>query len=99
MRRALAAVGVATAAAIGCAPALGFAGTPPPTTTGNQGIALVKPVRDVDPLKNAGLGLRRDRLLTSVVPGPVVNTEQLTVAVGPSGAPEVVTDLQQLVIT
>src|SRR5438309_1498529 len=102
MRRALAAVGVATAAAIGCAPMLGLAAAGAATNgraSGGEGIALVKPVRNVDPLRNVGLGLRKDRLLTSVVPGPVVNTEQLTVAVGPSGAPAVVTDLQQLVIT
>ena len=97
MRRALAAVGVATALVLGVAfelaPALGAAPTRP-------GIPLLQPVRDVDPLQGAiSFGLRKDRLLKSVVPGPVTNTEQLTVAVGPSGAPAAVTDLQQLVIT
>src|SRR3954463_10727224 len=96
MRRALAAVGVLVALGLGAAlqiaPAI--AAKPPP------GIPLLQPVRDVDPLQGAlGLGLRKDRLLKSVVPGPVVNSEQLTVAVGPTGAPVVVTDLQQLVIT
>src|SRR3954447_23860691 len=102
MRRALAAVGVLAAlclvglclgAAVATAPAV--AAQPRPT-----GIPLLQPVRDVDPLQGAlHLGLRKDRLLKSVVPGPVTNTEQLTVGVGPTGAPAVVSDLQQLVIT
>src|SRR3954452_17143927 len=102
MRRALAAVGVLAAlclaglglgAALTIAPAV--AAKPTPT-----GIPLLKPVRDVDPLQGAShLGLRKDRLLKSVVPGPVANTEQLTVGVGPTGAPAIVTDLQQLVIS
>jgi len=96
MRRALAATGVAAAAILGCAPELAAAARAPD----RPGIALTAPVRDVDPLAGAiGFGLRKDRLLKSVVPGPVVNTEQITVAVGPTGAPAVVTDLQQLVIT
>jgi hypothetical protein len=102
MRRALAAVGVAAAGALGSMPLVAVAAGPAvgPAVGGAQGIALVTPVRDVDPLQGAArLGLRKDRLLTSVVPGPVVNTEALTVAVGPTGSPAVVTDLQQLVIT
>src|SRR5947209_7116243 len=96
MRRALAAVGVLIALVVGAAlqvaPAL--ANKPAPA-----GIPLLQPVGHVDPLQGAlGLGLRKDRLLKSVVPGPVTNTEQLTVGVGPTGAPVVVTDLQQLVI-
>jgi hypothetical protein len=101
MRRALAAAGVIAAAALGSAPVWALA-TPDVASaaSGRPGIALLRPVRDVDPLQNAGkLGFRPDRLLKSVVPGPVVNTEQLTVGVGPTGAPAVVTDLQQLVIT
>src|SRR4051794_16682781 len=97
MRRALAAVGVLVALTLGAAAlqlAPAVAAKPAPA-----GIPLLQPVRDVDPLRGAlGLGLRKDRLLKSVVPGPVSNTEQLTVGVGPSGAPVVVTDLQQLVI-
>src|SRR5438477_4379109 len=97
MRRALAAVGVTAAAALGCSPAFGLA---TPGGAARHGIPLLKPVRDVDPLHNAaGLGIRKDRLLKSVVPGPVDNTERLTVGVGPTGEPAVVTDLQQLVIT
>src|SRR4051794_30785610 len=102
MRRALAAVGVAAAASLGCSPAVAAAvaagsGHPP---VARAGIALLQPVRDVDPLAGSGsLGVRKDRLLKSVVPGPVANTEALTVAVGPSGAPAAVTDVQQLVIT
>jgi len=95
MRRALAAIGAVAATALGCAPALAASPAGP-----GSGIALTTPVRDVDPLAGAlGLGLRKDRLLKSVVPGPVTNTEDVTVAVGPSGAPVVVTDQQQLVIT
>jgi hypothetical protein len=100
MRRALAATGVVAATALGCAPALAAypAGTRPGPDA--AGIPLTTPVRDVDPLAGAlGLGLRKDRLLKSVVPGPVVNSEQLTVAVGPTGAPALVTDTQQLLIT
>src|SRR3954454_17638057 len=97
MRRALAAVGVLAALMVGAAlqlaPALA-------DSRALVGIPLLQPVRDVDPLQGSlGLGLRKDRLLKSVVPGPVVNREQLTVAVGPTGAPVVVTDLQQLVIS
>lgn len=96
MRRALAAVGVTAAAAVGAAPAVALTAAGDP----HQGIPLLQPVRNVDPLQNAGsLGIRKDRLLKSVVPGPVVNTEALTVAIGPTGAPAVVTDLQQLVVT
>src|SRR3954451_4723177 len=97
MRRALAAVGALVALALGVAlpiaPAVAAQHRP-------AGIPLLQPVRDVDPLQGAlQLGLRKDRLLKSVVPGPVTNTEQLTVGVGPTGAPAVVSDLQQLVIT
>jgi hypothetical protein len=107
MRRALAAVGAAAAGALACAPGAAFAAaaaplpaTAPAAPAGPTGIPLLTPVRDVDPLQNAiSFGLRKDRLLTSVVPGPVANTEQLTVGIGPSGAPAVVTDLQQLVIS
>jgi hypothetical protein len=95
MRRALAATGAVAAAALGCAPLT--AATAAPQSTG---IALTTPVRDVDPLAGAlGLGLRKDRLLKSVVPGPVRNTEDVTVAVGPTGGPVAVTDKQQLIIT
>src|SRR4051812_34542681 len=97
MRRALAAVGVLTALKVGAALQLAPALADSPALVG---IPLLQPVRDVDPLQGSlGLGLRKDRLLKSVVPGPVVNREQLTVAVGPTGAPVVVTDLQQLVIS
>jgi len=96
MRRALAAVGVLAALAVGSALEIAPAVAAKPAPAG---IPLVLPVRDVDPLQGAlGLGLRKDRLLKSVVPGPVTNTEQLTVGVGPTGAPAVVSDLQQLVI-
>jgi len=101
MRRALAAVGVAASALVVTAPALAAIATPagPQAGVPQAGIALVQPVHDVDPLAGAlNLGLRKDRLLRSVVPGPVANTETLTVAVGPTGAPARVTDLQQLVI-
>src|SRR4051795_4925050 len=97
MRRALAAVGALVALALGVALPIAPAVAAQPRPTG---IPLLQPVRDVDPLQGAlHLGLRKDRLLKSVVPGPVTNTEQLTVGVGPTGAPAVVSDLQQLVIT
>src|SRR3954449_6278283 len=96
MRRALAAVGALVALALGVALSIAPAVAAQPRPTG---IPLLQPVRDVDPLQGAlHLGLRKDRLLKSVVPGPVTNTEQLTDGVGPTGAPAVVTDLQQLVI-
>ena len=95
MRRALAAIGVLVATVVGTALQLAPALAAPPP---RAGIALLQPVRDVDPLQGS-FGLRKDRLLKSVVPGPVVNREQLTVGVGPSGAPAVVTDLQRLDIT
>ena len=97
MRRALAAVGVLAALTVGAALRIAPAVAAQPAP---MGIPLLEPVRDVDPLQGAvNLGLRKDRLLKSVVPGPVTNTEQLTVGVGPTGAPAVVTDLQQLLIT
>src|SRR3954453_2957547 len=96
MRRALAAVGVLAMLGLGAALTIAPAVAAKPTPAG---IPLLQPVRDVDPLQGAvHLGLRKDRLLKSVVPGPVTNTEQLTVGVGPTGAPAIVTDLQQLVI-
>src|SRR3954453_13942648 len=94
MRRALAAVGVLAALMVGAALQLAPALADSPAVVG---IPLLQPGRDVAPLQGSlGLGLRKDRLLKSVVPGPVVNREQLTVAVGPTGAPVVVPDLQQL---
>src|SRR3954451_20556806 len=97
MRRALAAVGALVALALGVALPIAPAVAAKPAPTGSP---LLQPVRDVDPLQGAlHLGLRKDRLLKSVVPGPVTNTEQLTVGVGPPGAPAIVTDLQQLVIS
>lgn len=59
---------------------------------------LPVPVHGVDPLANVNLGLRKDRLLKSVVPGPVTNREDVHVAVGPTGAPVSVEDDQRLVI-
>lgn len=53
-----------------------------------------------DPLANLpGVGLAPDRLLTSRTPGPVTNTEAVTVAVGPDGAPVRVTVEQRLRLT
>jgi hypothetical protein len=56
------------------------------------------PVHDVDPLPNVNLGLRKDRLRTSVVPGTADDREDVLVAVGPGGAPAAVVDTQRLVI-
>src|SRR3954465_11521097 len=64
----------------------------------NGGIPLAAPVRDVDPLTSPLIGLRKDRLLKSVVPGEVDDREAVPVALGPEGPPAVVTDLQQLTI-
>jgi hypothetical protein len=64
----------------------------------------VRPVHGVDPLPNLNADLtglfklRRDRLLTSVVPGPVRNHENVAVALGPSGSPESVVDRQRLLL-
>src|SRR3954464_1400458 len=85
--------------ALGTAPSAGAA---PPSAggacTAHGGIPLASPVRDVDPLTSPLLGLRKDRLLKSVVPGEVDDREAVTVALGPEGPPAVVTDLQQLTI-
>ena len=101
MRRALAALGATAAGLLAGSPAL--AASAPAVSfpaTGPAGIDLVRPVHDVDPLAGAAnLGLRKDRLLTSVVPGPVANTEALTVGLGPTGVPAEVTDVQRLVIS
>src|SRR3954469_1235235 len=61
-------------------------------------IRLPAPVRDVDPLQGVNLGLRPDRLRKSVVPGTASDREDVVVAVGPTGAPNAVTDTQRLVI-
>ncbi|HET7310448.1 MAG TPA: hypothetical protein VFJ17_03895 [Mycobacteriales bacterium] len=66
--------------------------------TAADGIRLPVPVRDVDPLQGVNLGLRKDRLLKSVVPGTAVDREDVVVALGPGGAPAAVTDTQKLVI-
>src|SRR3954454_12396635 len=73
--------------------------TAPTPCTGHGGIPLSAPVRDVDPLTSPLIGLRKDRLLKSVVPGDVDDRESVTVAIGPDGPPAIVTDLQQLTIT
>src|SRR4051794_8757972 len=80
------------------APAL--AGTPPatPAAAADTGIRLPRPVHDVDPLRGVDLGLRPDRLRTSVVPGSAADDERVVVALGPSGAPAAVVDTQRLVI-
>jgi len=107
MRRAALAAVAALLAAAATAPMSTASAAPRPRPTQPQpaepkptGIPLTTPVRDVDPLKNAiQFGVRKDRLLTSVVPGPVRNTEHVTALIGPTGAPVVVTDRQRLVIT
>src|SRR4051794_3012933 len=71
------------------------AGSPGPA---GDTIRLPAPIEGVDPLANVNLGLRPDRLRTSVVPGPVRNSEDIRVGLGPSGAPASVTDQQRLVI-
>lgn len=64
-----------------------------------RGIRLVQPVHGVDPLSNVDLGLRKDRLKTSQVPGRLHDVEKITAALGPSGAPVAVTDEQHLLIS
>src|SRR5258706_15051408 len=63
--------------------------------TGDSGLRLPQPIREVDPLATPQLRLRRDRLLRSQVPGTVKDTEHVRVAVGPTGAPAAVTDTQR----
>jgi hypothetical protein len=74
----------------------------PPAQAGPAGsrssIPLAAPVHHVDPLSSAVIGLRKDRLKTSVAPGRVDDREDVTVAVGPDGTPAAVTDLQRLTI-
>ena len=70
-----------------------------PTATGSpDGIRLPLPVHDVDPLTGVNLGLRKDRLRKSVVPGTASDREDILVAVGPNGSPAAVTDTQSVVI-
>ena len=61
-------------------------------------LSLPAPVREVDPLATPQLLLRPDRLLKSQVPGRALDREAVRVSLGPSGAPETVTDTQHLVI-
>lgn len=74
-------------------------GHAPAATAPRAEIPLPAPVHNVDPLAGININLRKDRLLKSVVPGPVDNTEHLTAELGPTGAPAVVQDVQELVIT
>src|SRR3954452_11673272 len=94
--RACAALGAAAAlvTAVPAAAAPVVAAQHPP----RHGIRLPAPVEGVDPLANVDLRLRPDRLRTSVVPGPVRNAEDVSVALGPTGAPVAVADRQRLVI-
>src|SRR3954453_9569793 len=87
-----------TLLAVGTTLAPAVAGAGSPTAAHLDQIRLPAPVHDVDPLRNVDLGLRPDRLRTSVVPGMASDREDVVVAVGPSGAPVAVTDTQQLVI-
>src|SRR3954452_9099010 len=103
--RLLARVMGALAAAAAAAVSLPAADTGEPPRVNGSGpgaaghtIRLPAPIQGVDPLANVDLGLRPDRLLQSVVPGRVRNTEQVLAALGPSGAPAAVTDTQRLVI-
>jgi hypothetical protein len=72
---------------------------PHASAAGSDGIDLATPIEGVDPLANVDLGLRPDRLRTSVVPGPVHDEEEVRVELGPAGVPLRVTDRQRLVIT
>lgn len=65
--------------------------------TAASSLPLPQPVDAVAPLP--GVGLARDRLLTSRVPGPVANREAVTVAVGPAGSPAAVTVEQRFSIS
>jgi hypothetical protein len=90
------------AAALGLITVPILPGSTPDATAATQplaGIPLPAPVHDVDPLAGININLRKDRLLKSVVPGPVDNTEHITAQLGASGAPAVVQDVQELVIT
>ena len=78
------------------APAAAGSGSTPAAATDQ--IHLPAPVHDVDPLTGVDLGLRKDRLRKSVVPGTATDHEDVVVAVGPTGTPVAVTDTQQLVI-
>jgi hypothetical protein len=80
------------------APLLALGMTQPAIAAGSHRLPLSQPVHEVDPLATPGLQLRPDRLLKSQVPGRVNDTEQVHVALGPTGAPATVTDTQQLVI-
>jgi hypothetical protein len=93
----LASVGL-TLLAVGPTLAPALAGAGPATAARTDRIHLPAPVHDVDPLKGVDLGLRPDRLRTSVVPGTASDREDVVVAVGPTGAPAAVVDTQRLVI-
>jgi hypothetical protein len=80
------------------APALGSPARQTAPAASSGGIRLPLPVHDVDPLQGVDLGLRKDRLRKSVVPGNATDREDVAVAVGPTGAPSSVTDTQRLVI-
>lgn len=88
---------VAVTAAFALAPLAAPAAGAPGAADG-QGIRLPVPVREVDPLATPDIGLRKDRLLRSQVPGRVSDIERVLVALGPTGAPTRVTDTQRLVI-
>src|SRR4051812_36822869 len=96
-RRASAALAAAFVCSAAVAPLLvpePAVAAPTPAAAAADGIHLATPVEGVDPLTSVDLGLRKDRLLTSVVPGPVRDEEEVRVGVGPTGAPVQVTDRQ-----
>ena len=87
------------AAALGLITAPILPGSAPASAATRASIPLPAPVRNVDPLAGINIGLRKDRLLKSVVPGTVDNTEHLTARLGATGAPAEVDDVQELSIT
>src|SRR3954451_11214925 len=83
--------------AVAVLPALPLPVSSAATAAGDgSGLRLPAPVREVDPLTTAQLGLRPDRLLKSQVPGTVRDDEHVVVALGPLGSPAGVTDTQRL---
>lgn len=68
-----------------------------PAVAATNSLPLPRPLDEVPPLTDVGLA--RDRLLTSRAPGPVANSETVTVAVGADGTPAAVTVEQRLSIT
>ena len=90
---------LATAIALVLVPLIAGPGPSSAAPAGHE-IPLQQTLRNINPVHCVAIvgQARKDRCRTSKVPGPVDDTEAITVGVGPNGDPAEVVDRQQLVV-